>query len=230
MLIQIHKHMKWIMWAIVVLITVTFLFFGIYPSNIGGRAVAKVGGDTISSDEFNQAYRNLYDNYKAVLKDQFNADFAKSLKSQALQQLIMDKLLIQEAERIGLSVSDEELQADILKIPAFTRNGKFDSKIYEFTLDRINMKPAAFEASQRESLLRRKLEQLVKDGVEVTDSELAAAYAQKNPKAKKGEFEKDKDTFKQTYLAKKQNDTLTALVRGIQSRTTVKIYEKALSS
>ena len=175
MLESIHKHMSWIMWAIVVLITVTFLFFGIYPSDIGRRSVAKVGGDVITADELNRVYRTMYDNYKQLLKDQFNESFAKTLKSQALQELVAGKLLVQEAERIGLRISAEELQTVIMKTPAFTRDGKFDKRIYERILDQINMKPAAFEANQREFLLRQKLEELVKDGVVVTDAELAAS-------------------------------------------------------
>lgn len=229
MLIQIHKHMKWIMWAIVVLITVTFLFFGIYPSDIGGRAVAKVGGEIITSDEWNRVYQNMYSNYKNLLKDQFNDSFAKSLKSQALQELIVGRLLVQEADRVGLRVSDEELQSAIMRMPTFSTNGKFDKRSYDRILDQINMKPAAFEASQREFLLRQKLEQVVKDGVAVTDQELSAVYQKKNPKAKSGEYEKNKDVFKQTVLAEKQRDALTAYVRGIQDRTTVKIYEKSMA-
>jgi len=229
MLESIHKHMSWIMWAIVVLITVTFLFFGIYPSNVGGRSVAKVGGDVITAEEYNRVYRTMYDNYKQLMNDQFNESFAKSLKSQALQELVVQKLLVQEAGRVGLRISDEELQTVIMKTPSFSRDGKFDKKIYERILDQINMKPAAFEASQREFLLRQKLEQIVKDSVVVTDAELAASYLQKNPKAKPGEFEKDRDTFKMTVLAEKQRDAMTAFLRGIQSRTTIKIDDKAMS-
>ena len=229
MLESIHKHMSWIMWAIVVLITVTFLFFGIYPSDIGGRSVAKVGGDVITADEFNRVYRTMYDNYKELLKDKFSDSFAKSLKSQALQELITGKLLVQEADRLGLRISDEELQAAIMKMPSFSRNGRFDKQIYERLLDQINMKPAAFEANQREFLLRQKLEQIVKDGVVVTDAELDASYRQKNPTAKPAEFEKNKETFRQTILAEKQRDAISAYLRGIQNRTTVKIDEKAIS-
>jgi len=217
------------MWAIVVLITVTFLFFGIYPSDISGRSVAKVGGEVITADEYNKVYRTMYDNYKQLLNDQFTEAFAKSLKSQALQELVVGILLNQEAERIGLRISDEELQTVIMKTPSFSRDGKFDKKTYERILDQINMKPAAFEASQREFLLRQKLEQIVKDSVVVTDAELAATYQQKNPKAKPGEFEKDRETFKMTVLAEKQRDTMTAYLRGIQSRTTIKIDDKAMS-
>jgi hypothetical protein len=91
------------------------------------------------------------------------------------------------------------------------------------------MSPSAFEASQREFLLRQKLERLVRDGVMVTDPELAAAYLQQNPGAKPGDFEKNKDTFRQTYLAGKQRDALTVFVRGVQNRTQVQIDEKALA-
>jgi peptidyl-prolyl cis-trans isomerase D len=230
MLEQIRKHMGWMMWIIVGLITVTFLFFGIYPSSEGGRAVARVGGYVITSDELNRVYRNMYDNYRELLKDQMNESFAKGLRNQALQELIVNRLLIDEAEHLGLRVRDEELQAAIMKMPAFSRDGKFDKQTYDRVLDRINMSPSAFEASQREFLLRQKLEQLIRDGVAVVDAELPAAYMRKNPAAKAGDFEKNKESFRQTYLAEKQRDALTAYIRNIQNRTPVKIEDKALAS
>jgi peptidyl-prolyl cis-trans isomerase D len=229
MLEQIRKHMGWMMWVIVGLITVTFLFFGIYPSSGGGDRAAKVGNTVITMDEVNRAYRNLSDNYKDLLKDKFNDTIAKSLKSQALQELIVNRLMIDEAERIGLRVSDQELQAAIMRMPAFSVDGKFDKRAYDRILDRINMTPAAFEASQREFLLRQKMENLIRDGVTVTDAELAAAYKQSNPKAKPGDFEKNRETFRQTYLAGKQRDTLTAALREIEKRIPVKIEQKSLA-
>ena len=229
MLEQIRKHMGWMMWVIVGLITVTFLFFGIYPSSGGGDRAAKVGNTVITMDEVNRAYRNLSDNYKDLLKDKFNDTIAKSLKSQALQELIVNRLMIDEAERIGLRVSDAELQAAIMRMPAFSVDGKFDKRAYDRILDRINMTPAAFEASQREFLLRQKMENLIRDGVTVTDAELAAAYKQSNPKAKPGDFEKNRETFRQTYLAGKQRDTLTAALREIEKRIPVKIEQKSLA-
>ncbi len=229
MLEQIRKHMGWMMWVIIGLITVTFLFFGIYPSSGGGERAAKVGNAVITMEEVNRAYRNLSDNYKDLLKDKFNDTIAKSLRSQALQELIVNRLMIDEAERIGLRVSDQELQAAIMRMPAFSVDGKFDKRAYDRILDRINMTPAAFEASQREFLLRQKMENLIRDGVTVTDAELAAAYKQSNPKAKPGDFEKNRETFRQTYLAGKQRDTLTAALREIEKRIPVKIEQKSLA-
>ena len=229
MLESMRKHMSWMMWIIVGLVTVTFLFFGIYPSATSGRTVAKVDGYVITSDELNRVYKNMYESYRQVLKEQFDENFAKSIKSQALRELIAHRLLIEEAQRVGLRVSDEELQAYIMRIPAFNIDGKFDKKSYDFYLDRINMTPAMFESSQREYLLRQKLERLVEDGVSVTDAELSAAYASKNLKAKPKDFEKNKAVFRQTYLAEKRREALNAFVKGLQNKASVQINEKVLA-
>lgn len=230
MLQSIHKHMKWIMWAIVVLVTVTFMFFGIYPTTVSGRTVAKVDGYVISSDDLNRVYRNMEETYRQIMKDQFNENFAKTLRGQALRELVQNRLLVQEADRVGLRVTDEELQAYIMQIPAFVVRGRFDRRAYEGALQNINMTPALFEANQREYLLRQKLERLVQDGVAVTDAELPAAYASKNPKAKPGDFEKNKVTFKQTYLSEKQRAALDAFVKGLGNKATITIDDKALAS
>jgi peptidyl-prolyl cis-trans isomerase D len=231
MLEQMHRHMKWIMWTIVILVTVTFLFFGIYPSSSTGRTAAKVDGYAISADEVNRVYQNMAENYRQILKDQFNENIATMLRRQALQELIRNRLLVQEADRRDLSVSDDELQAYIMQIPAFvSQSGKFDQRAYERALQTVNMTPAVFEASQREYLLRRKLERLVEDSIAVTDAELPAAYSAKNPKAKKGEFEKNKESFRQTYLAEKQREALNAFVTGLMSKASIEIKEAGITS
>lgn len=218
------------MWAIVILVTVTFMFFGIYPSAISGRTVAKVDGYVIGSDDLNRVYRNLYDNYRQIMKNQLDENFTKMLRSQALRELVKNRLLIQEAGRVGLRVSDEELQSYIMQIPAFTVGGKFDKRTYERTLQNINMTPALFEANQREYLLRQKLEQLVEDGVAVTDAELPSAYAAKDPKARRGDFEKNKTKFKQAYLEEKRKAAIDAFVKGLENKATITISDKALAS
>lgn len=230
MLESMRKHMNWIMWVILVLIIVTFMFFGIYPSASSGGVAAKVDGYVITTTEVNRVHKNMVENYRQIFKDQFSDALSKSLRSQALRELVQNRLLIQEAERIGIRVSDEELQASIMKIPAFNQQGRFDKTTYDRYLNYVNITPAVFEASQRESLLRQKLENIVEDGVDATDVELAAAYASRNPKAKAGEFEKKKDSFKQTFLTEKRRTALEAYVQGLQKKATVKMNEKALES
>ena len=230
MLIQIHKHMSWIMWAIIILITVTFLFFGIYPTDVSGNMVANVNGDIISGEDLNRVYRNLYDTYKQIFKDQFNENMTKTLRTQALRELVQNRLLVQEAGRMGLRISDDELREAILKISAFSPQGRFDQKTYEYYLQRENMTPAVFETEQREFMLRKKLESLIEDSVDVPDAELAAAYAASNPKAKAGDFEKNKENFRKVQLQKKRSEAREAFVRGLESKGKVVLNDKALAA
>ncbi len=226
MLEQMHRHMKWIMWTIVILVTVTFLFFGIYPSSSSGGTAAKVDGYVIGNDEVNRVYQNMVETYRKVLKDQFNDSFAQVLRKQALQELIRNRLLVQEAQRKGFKVSDEELQSYIIRVSAFRGQAGFDRRAYERALQSINMTPAVFEANQRDVLLRQKLERLVEDSVEVTDSEVRTAYAEKNPKAKKGDFEKNQTSFRQSVLAEKQRNAVDAYVQTLISKAEITVNEK----
>lgn len=229
MLESMHKHMKWIMWIIVGLITVAFLFFWIYPSGDSQRIAASVNGDVITDDDWNRVYQNMHETYRDILKGQFNEGFAKTLKAQALRELITERLFVQEAERQGLRVTDKELQAAIMKIPAFNQQGVFNRNNYERYLSRVNMKPALFEARQRDFLLRQKLEQLVVDSVDVTDVELATLYATRNAKAKPGDFVKNKANFRQSVLKEKQRAALDAYTAGLGNKAKIKMNEKALA-
>ncbi len=230
MLIHIHKHMSWIMWAIIILITISFLFFGIYPSSTTSNMVADVNGDVITGEDLNRAYRNLYDTYKQIFKDQFNEAMTKTLRAQALRELVQSRLLIQEAGRMGLKISDDELRGAILKITAFSPQGKYDQKTYEYYLQRENITPAVFETEQREFMLRKKLENLIEDSVEVTEAELAAAYASSNPKAKAGDFEKNKGSFRKAQLQQKRSEAREAYVRGLESKGKVVLNDKVLAA
>jgi peptidyl-prolyl cis-trans isomerase D len=214
--------MNWIMWTILVLIIVSFLFFGIFPSDTGQGIAASVNGDIISSSELNRTYQNMVDTYRQIFKDQFNEAMTKTLRQQALRELIQNRLLAQEAERIGLTVSDEEVQAAIMQVPAFSSGGQFDRAAYARYLDYINLKPKAFEEAQRDQMLRQKLERIVEDGVAVTDGEMEKAYASRNPKAKKEDLEKNREAFRQSLLVEKKRAALEAYVQGLFKKAEIK--------
>jgi peptidyl-prolyl cis-trans isomerase D len=214
--------MNWIMWMILVLIIVSFLFFGIFPSDTSRGIAAEVNGDIISSSELNRTYRNMVETYRQIFKEQFTDAMSRNLRSQALRELIQDRLLVQEANRIGLRVSDQEVQSAIMQVPAFSRSGQFDRAEYVRYLDYINQKPAAFEEFQRDLMLRRKLERIIEDSAVVTDDEVADAYAARNPKAKKGELEKNRETFRQTLLIEKKRAAVEAYVQGLFKKADIK--------
>ncbi len=230
MLEQMRKHMNWIMWSILAIIIVTFLFFGIFPSGGGRGVAAKVNGDVITTTEVNRVYRNMLETYRQIFKDKLDDALAKNLRTQALRDLIQNRLLVQEAERIGLKVTDQEIQAAIMSVPAFSPQGRFDKVAYERYLDYINMKPSVFEESQREMILRQKLERIIEDGVDVTDDEVKAAYASRNPKAKPGDLEKERATFRQGLLTEKRRAAVDAFVQGLYRKAKVEIGKSEVES
>jgi len=229
MLEQMRKHMNWIMWIILILVIVTFLFFGIYPSTGGRGEAATVNGEVITAGELDRAYRNMYESYRQIFKDQFTDAMARTLRQQALRDLVQGRLLVQEASRIGLRVSDEEVRAAIMRTPAFAPGGRFDKATYERYLDYVNVKPSVFEETQREFMLRQKIERLIEDGVDVTEDELKAAYASRNPKAKAGDFDKDRESFRKTYLAEKRREAVNAYTQTLFKKGKITMNQAELA-
>jgi peptidyl-prolyl cis-trans isomerase D len=229
MLEQMRKHMNWIMWIILILVIISFLFFGIYPSDRGRGEAATVNGEVITAGELDRAYRNMYESYRQIFKDQFTDAMARTLRQQALRDLVQNRLLVQEASRIGLRVSDEEVQAAIMRTPAFAPGGRFDKASYDRYLDYINVKHSVFEETQREFMLRQKIERVIEDGVDATEDELKAAYASRNAKTKAGDFDKDREAFRKTYLAEKRRDAVNAYAQALFKKGKITMNQAELA-
>ena len=137
---------------------------------------ATLGGDSITFAEFERSYRNAENRYREIYGDAFNADLADQLQLpvQALEALINDRLLIMEAERMGLVVSDEELQEEILAVPGLTDGaGNFiGARQYQDLLRANRLTVDEFEADLRSSLLVQKLQSALSDVAHVSDAEV----------------------------------------------------------
>jgi peptidyl-prolyl cis-trans isomerase D len=155
-----------------------FLDWGWQRSSRPDAHVATIGGDNVSLHEFQMAYTNLTDFYRRLYQDRFTEDFARTLnlKQQALDSLIQRKLLLREAKRQGLVVSDAELVEKVQAYPVFQANGHFDHSRYLQVLRLSRLTPGDFEQNQREDLLLGKLEHLIKDGVQVTEIEIKQTF------------------------------------------------------
>jgi peptidyl-prolyl cis-trans isomerase D len=148
--------------------------------------VAVVNDTPITVEAYSQSYNSLLERYRSQFGDQLNEDMIQmfGLKQQALDQLINQVLLLQEAERLNFRVTDEELAASIQSVPAFQNNGVFDNRIYTRVLSMNRLTPEEFEKSQRESLLIDKLRTFVMDGIKVSDQEALDWYLWENAAVK----------------------------------------------
>jgi len=152
--------------------------------NRGGDVAARVNGDEITYEAFQRAYSNLYNLYQSIYQGNFNAELEKQLNlpKQAMQQLIQETLLVQQADKLGITVSKQELVDSIAKYEAFQVDGKFNRDRYLKTLAYQRMSPEQFEAAQRRQLLTQKVREKLQQNASVSDDELKAAFHRENDK------------------------------------------------
>jgi peptidyl-prolyl cis-trans isomerase D len=166
---------SWLIKILLGAIVIVFIFWGVgsFRSQRGGR-VALVNGDQITLDEYREAYNNLLEQLRRRFGNNLDEDMLKQLqvKRQALNQLINNKLLVQESKRLKFRVSEKELADAISNITAFQRAGMFDSRLYRDILDRLRMTPEAFEETQKNAMMIDKLRTLITSSAKISDQEV----------------------------------------------------------
>ncbi len=186
MLRILREHASsWMLKGILVLVAVTFTFWGGYSFFREKKVtyVAKVNGITIEWREYNDAFQNTVKQYRDALGPSFSEKMIEELglKEKIVDGLIDKILILQEAKRLGLSIPDEALRGAIESIPAFQVNGQFDKRNYERFLRLNRMTPDEFEQSQRENLLISKAVSLIRtNGGKVSEEEVLDIYLFEN--------------------------------------------------
>jgi peptidyl-prolyl cis-trans isomerase D len=161
--------------AVVVLTFIASLaYFGATQDKSNPAVIATVNGEEITAAAYDRAYRNTVEQYRQLFRERFTEDMLRSFRvqDQVVERLVTDRLMQQRAAAEGIGITDEELSAEIVKIPAFTAAGRFSREQYVRTLANAQLTPAAFEADVRAQLLARRLQGLVSDGVKVSEAEV----------------------------------------------------------
>lgn len=150
----------------------------------GGNIAARINGNEISYEAFQSSYSNLYNLYQNIYQGNFDATLEKQLNlpRQAMQQLIEESLLIQQAEQMDLSVTQDELVASIAQYDAFKLDGKFNRDRYIEVLSYQRLKPEQFETMQKRQLLTQKVRAELQKGASVSDDALLSAFHKENDK------------------------------------------------
>jgi peptidyl-prolyl cis-trans isomerase D len=184
MLYLMRKHAgSWMVKVLLGAIVVVFVFWGVgsYTQQQAG-ILATVNGDVISWEEHRGETNRLLEQVRQNFGAGLNEELLKALQleRQALNQLIDRTLLRQAAARLHLQVSDEELSRSVRDITAFQSAGAFDARRYQQMLSLNRLTPESFEAMQREAMLARKIQNLITDGVKVSEREVQDWYAWNN--------------------------------------------------
>ncbi|MDD5168179.1 MAG: SurA N-terminal domain-containing protein [Syntrophales bacterium] len=186
MLELMRKHAKnWIMKLLLGIIIIVFIFyFGSMGSKNKADLLVTIDGKNISKTEFQKEYQDTLEMYRQRFGGKLTDEMLKALKikEQIIDKMVNESILMKKAQDLNISVSNDELKGIIASMQAFHRNGVFDERLYQLTLRQNHLTPDEFENMQRKTVLAAKLEDLLSDGVTVSDAEVFDFYKINNEK------------------------------------------------
>ena len=140
------------------LIVISFAFFGIQSILLdggGGAEVAVVNGQDINPQELQQAVDAQKRRLFAMMGENIDPAMLDDnrLASQSLESLINRTLLVQSAEALKLSVSEDEIGAVVAGIEDFQVDGVFSPERYKGVLSGAGFTPGSYKINLHDDLL-----------------------------------------------------------------------------
>jgi peptidyl-prolyl cis-trans isomerase D len=179
MLNLMRKHAySWTIRIVLGVITVVFVFWGIGTGLFNQvHPVATVDGQRILADQLDRESQEL----RRSLTNMYGAQAAEFLRrlninEMALERIIERQLVLRQAKRLGLRVSNADLRGFIETNRNFQRDGHFDLPTYEAVLRESDLEPAEFEEMTRTDLTEQLVQNMIGAGINVSDAQARQAY------------------------------------------------------
>lgn len=163
-------------WAMLILVGIPFALWGINNYFEGGKEkpVAIVG----DRDLFERDVNRVYENMVARLG---TSDFDdKQVRHEALEQIINDELVTQNAHKAGLTVSEADIRSFIQTQPFFQNEGKYDVERVKSILAAQGMSSAQFAAQVAKQLVDEQYIRGITDTDIITQKQLEGFYRLRN--------------------------------------------------
>jgi peptidyl-prolyl cis-trans isomerase D len=198
MLDRMRRHKNWLKWSLaVVVLTFVLLYIPDFvqttPTGTGAgprEVIAEVDGRTLTAGDFQQRYLTQLQAYRNQLGANVSDQLLQQLgiDKQILAQMLDEQVALIEADRNGISVSDDELAQQIFAIPGLQgENGRFigEERYEQLLLNQVPpMTKAQFEENLRRSMILDKLRGALTDWMAVSEADVEREYQQRNEKVK----------------------------------------------
>jgi peptidyl-prolyl cis-trans isomerase D len=195
MLDRMRQHRNWLKWSLGIVVAAFVLLYVpsfLRPGGTGALStdvLATVNGREVQMGTYQRAYQSQVNSLRSAYGDKFDEGMLRQLgiPQRIVQQLVDEEAVLAEADRLGVSVSDAELNERIVRMPGFQENGHFVGFArYQQILQyqRPPLRPSEFEASFRNELIAEKLQAAVTGWVRVADNEVDEEYRHRNEKVK----------------------------------------------
>jgi len=193
MALAFMRRQKWWLKYLLGLVVVSFIILYI-PALIGtdgggtpGEVLAEVGKMPITAAEYRRLYYSQLRRLEQMYQGRLDPAMVEQLglKEQTLGALVQEKLVLLEARRLGLNVSDEELARHLTTTPELQQNGSFvGAAELRRQLELRGMTLEEFEETKRTELLGEKLQALITDGIVVSPAEVEQEFRRRNEQIK----------------------------------------------
>ncbi len=135
--------------ALMILLVLSFALWGVGDMirQGGTQSVAKVGDSRISPQEFNERMARAKAQMQGMPEEMLNSSM---MRTQVLQGMVQQLLLLQESNRIGLKINDDIIAQVIRENPQFQdKNGSFSEIRFLSFLQNNRVSEAGFIATIR---------------------------------------------------------------------------------
>ena len=151
-------------------------------SNPENEHLIRVSDRVLTVLEFNQAFEISKTAYPSDLRHE--PDNFKNAQLRLLNQLMVEMIILERAEELVLTVSDEEVEAAVADIKSDYPEDTFEKTLLEFAVSY-----ESWEARLRNRLLMEKVvDHELRDQIVITAEDIAKYY-EKNVKAQKPEMD-----------------------------------------
>lgn len=180
MLRILRQGQRWIVGAVVLVVGAMFvLFFGPWDLGAGQRSsfVVRVDDIRYGPAEVLRVRAQQEERYREALGEAFDARrLEDQLDSAAAGMLVTRGILLKEAERIGLHVSDQEVERTLRSIPSFRdAEGRLDAEAARQQIEYDYGSVARFKEIVRADLLVQKMARLLQASAHVSEQEAREA-------------------------------------------------------
>lgn len=187
-MLKVFRHRQTlikVVFGIILFLTVVSMVVYLIPGFTGtsddptiSETVAEVAGEKIRSGELQQTVSQI------SRANRIPSEMMGLYTSQVLNDMILEKVSLREARRLGLQVAESEVVTRLHQIPDLFPGGKFvgQQQYEDMIFERFGMGIAQFEQRYRQAMLIEKLRDLVTDTVAVTPEEVRTAFQNDNEK------------------------------------------------
>ncbi|MDY7001286.1 MAG: SurA N-terminal domain-containing protein [Thermodesulfobacteriota bacterium] len=156
------------------LIILVFVFWGVGSIRSQRASVlAHVNDTDITVSDFKRTYQQSLEDLRRENPDVTPEELKRvKFKHQVLSRMVNTRLLLEQANKLGLAVSPRELRLHIGSLPAFqSADSRFDPDRYKSVLRANRLSPGEFEARISRDMLLDKLKRYLGLCVAVGDAE-----------------------------------------------------------